>query len=151
MDTETAAADRVELEAKVKQVYRAVAQNPAGNYHFRMGRVLAEQLGYPPPLLDAIPAGAVESFAGVGYFFDLAGLKPGEKVLDLGSGSGMDVFTAAIEVGGGGQVVGLDMTEEQLEKAEGLRTMAGFPQVTFIQGHIEDLPFEDATFDCINL
>ncbi|WP_426989492.1 methyltransferase domain-containing protein [Pseudarthrobacter sp. Y6] len=149
MDTETAAVDRVELVAKVKQVYRAVAQNPAGNYHFRMGRALAEQLGYPPRLLDAIPAGAVESFAGVGYFFDLAGLKPEEKVLDLGSGSGMDVFTAAIEVGEGGQVVGLDMTEEQLEKAEGLRMMTGFRQVTFTHGHIEDLPFEGASFDCI--
>jgi arsenite methyltransferase len=149
MDTTTVAFDRGELEDKVKQVYRAVAQNPGGTYHFKMGRGLAEQLGYPSRLLDAVPSGAVESFAGVGYFFDLAELAPGERVLDLGSGSGMDVFAAAVTVGTGGQVVGLDMTEEQLSKAEGLRKEARFPQVTFIQGHIEDLPFADASFDCV--
>jgi len=149
MDLTTVAVDRSELEEKVKEVYRAVAQNPAGKYHFRMGRALAELLGYPARLLDAVPAGAVESFAGVGYFFDLARLKPGEKVLDLGSGSGMDVFAAALEVGDGGQVVGLDMTEEQLDKAESLRKQSGLAQVTFIQGHIEDLPFPDASFDCV--
>jgi arsenite methyltransferase len=149
MDLTTVAVDRSELEAKVKEVYRAVAQNPDGKYHFRMGRALAEDLGYPARLLDAVPAGAVESFAGVGYFFDLADLKPGEKVLDLGSGSGMDVFTAALEVGDGGQVVGLDMTEAQLDKAETLRRRAGFSRVTFVQGHIEDLPFADGSFDCV--
>ncbi|MHA7298360.1 methyltransferase domain-containing protein [Pseudarthrobacter sp. MDT3-1] len=145
----TVAVDRTELEDKVKQVYRAVAQNPAGKYHFKMGRGLAEQLGYPAWLLDAIPAAAVESFAGVGYFFDLADLRPGEKILDLGSGSGMDVFAAAVTVGSGGQVVGLDMTEEQLEKADGLRKEGGFPQVAFAHGYIEELPFDDASFDCI--
>ncbi|UVJ41277.1 methyltransferase domain-containing protein [Arthrobacter sp. CJ23] len=149
MDLTTVAVDRSELEAKVKEVYRAVAQNPEGKYHFRMGRGLAEHLGYPHRLLDAVPEGAVRSFAGVGYFFDLADLKPGERVLDLGSGSGMDVFTAALEVGDGGQVVGLDMTEPQLEKAESLRKKAGMPQVTFVKGHIEDLPFADASFDCV--
>lgn len=149
MDLRTVTVDRIQLEAKVKEVYRAVAENPTGKYHFRMGRGLAEHLGYPDRLLDAVPAGAVESFAGVGYFFDLADLKPGERVLDLGSGSGMDVFTAALEVGEGGQVVGLDMTRAQLDKAEALLRKAGMPQVTFIQGHVEDLPFADASFDCV--
>ena len=83
------AVDAAELEAKVKAMYRAVAENPGGSYHFEVGRHLAERLGYPPELLDKIPAGAVESFAGVGYFFDLAALKEGESVVDLGSGSGM--------------------------------------------------------------
>ncbi|MBO1267569.1 methyltransferase domain-containing protein [Arthrobacter cavernae] len=149
MDLGAAGVDRLELEDKVKQLYRSVAQHPAGKYHFKMGRGLAEQLGYPAQLLDAIPAAAVESFAGVGYFFDLADLRPGERVLDLGSGSGMDVFAAALDVGGSGLVVGLDMTEEQLEKAEDLRKKGGFPQVAFTHGYIEDLPFEDASFDCI--
>ena len=141
--------DRAELETKVKQIYRAVAQNPAGHYHFPMGRSLAERLGYPPALFNLIPAGAVESFAGVGYNFDLAALTLGEEVLDLGSGSGMDAFVAALTVGAGGRVVGLDMTEEQNMKAESLRKAADFPQVTFTQGHIEKLPFRDASFDCI--
>lgn len=149
MDTGTVEVDRRELEDKVKQVYRAVALNPTGTYHFKMGRGLAEELGYPPQLLDTIPAGALESFAGVGYFFDLADLIPGEKVLDLGSGSGTDVFSAAAMVGTTGRVVGLDMTEEQLDKAERLRNPGGYPHVTFTKGHIEGLPFADGSFDCV--
>lgn len=149
MDTPAATVDRGELEAKVRELYRAVAEDPAGSYHFRMGRGLAEQLGYPAPLLDLIPDGAVESFAGVGYFFDLARLAAGESVLDLGSGSGMDSFAAALAVGREGQVVGVDMTPEQLAKAEALRTDDAFPHVTFMEGHIEDLPFANESFDCV--
>lgn len=141
--------DRRELEEKVKQVYRAVALNPFGSYHFRMGGDLAEQLGYPAALLATIPDGALESFAGVGYFFDLARLSPGERVLDLGSGSGADVFAAAAMVGAEGQVVGLDMTQEQLDKAERLCAAGDYPQVTFRKGHIEALPFEGGSFDCL--
>jgi len=141
--------DSNELAAKVREMYRAVAENPKGSYHFELGRDLAERLGYPPSILDEIPEAAVDSFAGVGYFFDLADLKVGEEVLDLGSGSGMDVFFAARQVGEGGRVAGIDMTPEQLDKAERLRSAAGFLQVTFIMGQIEDLPFDDAGFDVV--
>jgi arsenite methyltransferase len=145
----TTAVDAIELEAKVKAMYRAVAEDPSGEYHFEVGRELAEDLGYPADELDEIPAEAVESFAGVGYFFDLAGLREGEEVLDLGSGSGMDVFFAAGQVGAAGRVVGVDMTPEQLAKAEALRNVGGFEQVTFVEAHIEDLPFPDASFDVV--
>jgi len=137
------------LETMVKDMYRAVAENPSGAYHFEVGRGLAERLGYPATLLDQVPAGAVDSFAGVGYFFDLADLKEGEEVLDLGSGSGMDVFFAALQVGEKGRVVGVDMTSEQLEKAERLRAEGGFDQVTFTEAHIEELSFPDASFDVV--
>ena len=73
--------------------------------HFEVGRPLAERLGYPGALLDAIPAAALASFAGVGHHLDLAALRPGEAVLDLGSGSGTDVFCAAVLVGESGRVV----------------------------------------------
>lgn len=138
-----------ELEGKVKAMYRAVAEDPHGSYHFEVGRDLAERLGYPALVLDRIPDGAVESFAGVGYFFDLADLTRGEQVLDLGSGSGMDVFFSALQVGENGRVVGVDMSPEQLEKAERLRIEAGFPQVTFTESHVEELPFPDASFDVV--
>src|SRR5438477_3977440 len=98
-----------ELEAKVKDMYRQVAENPHGDFHFEMGRAMAERLGYLPADLDKIPREAIESFAGVGYFFHLADLKPGEAVVDLGSGSGMDSFIAALKVGPTGRVVGIDM------------------------------------------
>ena len=94
-----ASLDTRDLEAKVKDMYRHVAEEPQGKYHFELGRPLADRLGYPAEVLDRVPAGAIESFAGVGYFFDLASLGSGEQVVDLGSGSGMDVFFAAEQVG----------------------------------------------------
>jgi arsenite methyltransferase len=141
--------DTQELEAKVKDMYRHVAEEPEGEYHFEMGRPLAERLGYPAEVLDAIPEGAIESFAGVGYFFDLSGLSEGESVVDLGSGSGMDVFFAAMRVGPAGSVIGVDFTAEQLEKARGLATEGGFAQVELREGRIEKLPLEDASRDCV--
>jgi arsenite methyltransferase len=114
-----------------------------------MGRSLADRLGYPGEVLDRIPEGAIESFAGVGYFFDLAKLKQGETVLDLGSGSGMDVFFAAAQVGTDGQVVGVDFTAEQLEKARRLAEDGGFDQVELREGRIERLPVDDSSCDCV--
>src|SRR6266540_7111491 len=91
--------DPMELESKVKAMYRSVAESPHGEFHFEMGRQMAERLGYSPADLDRIPADAIDSFAGVGFYFDLAKLQPGERVIDLGSGSGMDSFVAALHVG----------------------------------------------------
>jgi len=141
--------DPQELEAKVKDMYRHVAEEPQGKYHFELGRPLAEHLGYPADVLDRIPAGAIESFAGVGYFFDLAELSGGESVVDLGSGSGMDLFFAAIRVGPSGTVVGVDFTVEQLEKARRIADEAGFAQVELREGRIEQLPIEDASCECV--
>jgi arsenite methyltransferase len=140
--------DTQQLEAKVKQMYRDVAQHPHGAFHFEMGRTLAERLGYPGDRLDLVPLGAVESFAGVGYFFDLADLSEGERVADLGSGSGTDAFFAATAVGPSGAVVGVDFTAEQLERARQLASESGFGNVEFREGRIEDLPVADETFDC---
>jgi ubiquinone/menaquinone biosynthesis C-methylase UbiE len=141
--------DRRDLEDKVRSMYQAVAEHPDGHYHFEMGRTLAERLGYPSRVLDRVPPGAVESFAGVGYFFDLADLRDGERVLDLGSGSGMDVFVAALAAGGHGQVTGIDMTPAQLDKAERLRTEGCFLTVEFTRGRIDELPYDDRTFDVV--
>ena len=91
--------DTMALEAKVKAMYRDVALDPHGTFHFEMGRALAERLGYSAAELDAVPSDAIDSFAGVGYYFDLANVQPGETVVDLGSGSGMDSFIAARKVG----------------------------------------------------
>ena len=140
--------DTAALEAKVKDMYRQVATDPGGEYHFELGRPLAEQLGYPGELLDDIPDDAIESFAGVGYFFDLAMLEPGESVIDLGSGSGMDVFYAANQVGADGRVVGVDFSPEQRAKAGRLAAARGFGQVELRDGRIEELPAEDESCDC---
>jgi len=81
----TTAFDPKELESKVKAMYRSVAENPHGDFHFEMGRAMAEGLGYSPADLDRIPAESIDSFAGVGYYFHLADLKPGDIVVVLGS------------------------------------------------------------------
>jgi len=146
--TDVDALDRSDLEARVKHMYEEVALRPGAGFHFETGRGLAEHLGYPPADLDAVPAAAIDSFAGVGYFLDLAALAPGERVLDLGSGSGMDSFLAANATGRAGSVIGIDMTTAQLTKATRLAEEAGFDQVEFHQGHIEDVRLEHGPVDC---
>ena len=143
------AVDVNELEAKVKDMYRHVAEEPEGKYHFELGRPLAERLGYPGDILDRIPDGAIESFAGVGYFFELADLHAGERVIDLGSGSGMDVFFAAERVGPSGTVIGVDFTAEQLEKSRRIAAEGGYAQVEFREGRIEQVPAEDESVECV--
>ena len=147
--TTTIGFDPKELEGKVKAMYRDVAENPHGEFHFEMGRAMAERLGYAPTDLDRIPGESIESFAGVGYYFHLADLKPGETVLDLGSGSGMDTFIAALKVGPAGSVIGVDMTDEQRAKAERLRDRDGFRNVTYIKGYIENVPRPAASVDAV--
>jgi arsenite methyltransferase len=144
-----ATVDAKALESKVKEMYRDVAENPKGEFHFEMGRIMAERLGYAPADLDRIPSEAIDSFAGVGYFFDLAELKPGEFVVDLGSGSGMDTFVASLKVEGAGRVMGVDMTDEQLAKAERLRKERGFSNISYRKGYIEETGIESGSIDCV--
>jgi SAM-dependent methyltransferase len=138
--------DPDELDRHVAQMYRDVANGDVRDLHFQTGRRLAEALGYPLPLLDALPREAVSSFAGVGYHLPLARLQSGQRVLDLGSGSGMDVFAAARQVGPTGSVTGVDITPEQLAKAERLNRDR---TVDFVPARIEELPFADGTFDAV--
>ncbi|MFV8834945.1 methyltransferase domain-containing protein [Aquisalimonas sp. APHAB1-3] len=137
------------LRRKVQDMYRRVAKEPEGDFHFAMGRPLAEELGYPPADLDRIPRQALESFAGVGHFLPLAAIRDGETVVDLGSGSGTDAFLAALYTGPTGRVMGLDMTAEQREKAERLARETGFTNITFHAGYIEETPFDSGSVDVV--
>jgi arsenite methyltransferase len=141
--------DTGELEQRVTTMYAEVAREPGHEFHFETGRPLAERLGYPPHQLDRIPPAAIDSFAGVGYFLDLAAISAGEAVLDLGSGSGTDSFLAALAAGPDGRVIGIDMTDAQLAKARLLAKKRGFAQVAFHQGYIEHPPVDDADYDCV--
>src|SRR3954454_24129181 len=140
------AVDPDELARHIAEMYRDVAKEAVRELHFPTGRALAEVLGYPTDLLDRLPAQAVAAFAGVGHHLGLARLVAGERVLDLGSGSGMDVFAAAVAVGPQGSVTGVDITPEQLAEAERLRRDE---HVAFRHARIEELPFDDAAFDVV--
>jgi SAM-dependent methyltransferase len=141
--------DLDEVRDHIRAMYRAVAHEPEGAFHFETGRALAERLGYPAAWLDAIPAEAVASFAGVGHMLDLAALSPGDRVLDLGSGAGTDAFIAGHLVGAEGSVLGIDMTDEQLAKARALRDRDGRANVAFVRGYVEEPPAEPASIDAV--
>jgi ubiquinone/menaquinone biosynthesis C-methylase UbiE len=110
---------------------------------------MAERLGYRPADLDRIPAEAIDSFAGVGHYFHFLDDMEGARVLDLGSGSGMDSFLASLITGPTGTVIGLDMTDAQRAKAESLRRHFGVRNVTYVKGYIDAAPFEDGSFDVV--
>ncbi len=140
-----ASIDVEDLRDKVKDMYRAVADEPSGTFHFEMGYDLAARLGYSRDELDRVPPEAIESFAGVGHHLALAALRPGDRVVDLGSGSGMDAFLAARQVGPDGEVVGVDMTDAQLAKSRRLADRHGYSNTRFEHGYIEQAPVPDAS------
>lgn len=97
----------------------------------------------------ALPGAAVEASLGCGNPTALATLSPGEAVLDLGSGGGIDVLLSARRVGPAGKAYGLDMTDEMLDLAERNRAEAGVENAEFLKGHIEDVPLPDASVDVV--
>jgi arsenite methyltransferase len=147
--SETLPVDAVALRDEVKAKYRDVAVNPHGAYHFHTGRALARRLGYDEGVVARMPDGGIEAFAGVGNPFSQGALRPGERVVDLGSGGGFDCFVAAGQVGSEGQVVGVDMTEEMLSRSRAAATTMGLRNVEFRQGVIEDLPVENGWADVV--
>jgi arsenite methyltransferase len=137
------------LREQVREKYREVATDPGAEFHFHTGRPLAARLGYPNAVVGALPDAAVESFAGVGNPFVLRVLRPGERVVDVGSGSGFDTVVAAGQVGPGGRVVGVDMTEEMLAKARRTAAQLDLGQVEFRAGVAEALPVPDGWADVV--
>ena len=144
--------DVVDLDAlrkEVREKYREVAEDPTAEYHFHTGRPHAIRLGYPATPLDQLPDYACEAFAGVGNPFFWGGPKPGERVVDLGSGAGMDSFLAALWVGSEGKVIGVDMTPEMLDRSRSIAARLSLDNVEFREGLIEDLPVEDGWADVV--
>lgn len=141
--------DPRELRASVRDKYRAVALDPNGPFHFHTGRPLAAMLGYDTEVVEALPDRAVESFAGVANPFSPRPLGVGDRVVDIGSGGGFDVFVAAGLVGLGGHVVGVDMTDEMLARSRATAQVLGLGHVQFRRGIAEDLPVEDGWADVV--
>ena len=141
--------DVADLHRRVQDVYQLVADEPHRTYHFEMGPGLARRLGYPDDILEVIPLGALESFVGVGYFLDLGAIQAGERILDLGSGSGTDSFAAASLTGAKGEVTGVDMTGAQLPRRSGCAWPPALTTSTSWTGRIEDIPLADGSCDVV--
>jgi len=141
--------DPQQLREEVRDKYREVALKPDAAYHFHTGRRLARLLGYDESVVAAFPDFAVESFAGVGNPFSLRDLAPGERVVDVGSGSGFDSFVAARMVGSDGRVVGVDMTPEMLDKSRRTATELRLGHIEFREGLAEHLPVPDGWADVV--
>jgi arsenite methyltransferase len=141
--------DPVVLREQVKQKYREVADTPDGQFHFHTGRRLAVRCGYDTEAVDALSDVAVESFAGVANPFALREIQVGERVVDVGSGAGLDSFLAARNVGPEGRVVGVEMTPEMLARARQTAKRLALTNVEFREGLAEDLPVEDGWADVV--
>jgi ubiquinone/menaquinone biosynthesis C-methylase UbiE len=126
-----------------------VAQEPEHGFHYHTGRPLAHLLGYDESWLEGIPEPTIASFAGTGNPFSVGVLQPGEHVVDVGSGGGIDSLIAARMVGPSGRVIGVDMTPAMLEKARTSATAAGLSNVEFCEGFGEALPVEGGWADVV--
>jgi arsenite methyltransferase len=136
------------LKGEILRMYQEVADNPQSEFHFFHGRAAAEMFGYAPEWLDRAPVGAVDSFAGVGNPHLRANLKPGESVLDLGSGAGLDSIIAAWHVGPEGKVAGVDLNPSMCLKAQAHAAATG-ANVECHSGRMEDIPVADESVDVI--
>ena len=141
--------DRDILLDAVTAMYTAVADRPEEEYHFPTGRRACEHVGYPADRLDRIPPAAIESFAGVGYPFAGDGIREGDVVLDIGSGSGTDLLLAALLTGPDGRALGLDMTAAMRRKAATIAARNGIGNVELIEGNAEQIPLPDASVDVV--
>jgi arsenite methyltransferase len=136
------------LKNEILNMYQEVADNPEGEFHFFHGREAAEMFEYKPEWLERAPAGAVASFAGVGNPHLRSELQPGETVLDLGSGAGLDSIIAGWMVGPAGKVVGIDLNPSMCLKAQANTASSGM-QMECKEGRMENIPLSDATVDVI--
>jgi len=137
------------LRDAIRTEYTAVATDPGQGFHFHTGRPLARLLGYEERWFEGIPEESIASFAGTGNPFSMGALAPGERVVDVGCGAGIDSLIAARMVGDGGEVVGVDMTPAMLDRGRASAAGGGFGNVRFHEGLAESLPVPDGWADVV--
>ncbi|MBI4275112.1 MAG: methyltransferase domain-containing protein [Rhizobiales bacterium] len=141
--------NRDQIFSAVRQMYSEVAAAPATPFHFPVGRKACLFVGYPKELIDGVPDGALESFAGVGCPFRANIVKGGDRVLDIGAGSGTDTLIAARLVGAGGKVWAIDMTPAMVFKLRRNIAAAGATNIEVLEGNAELIPLPDASVDVV--
>lgn len=142
--------DVARLKEEVRQTYASVAREPGGEFHFHRGpEYAARLLGYNLAELQSLPNGATAPFAGVGNPFLMDPIDEGSSVLDVGSGAGMDCLLAGRRVGKRGSVLGVDMTDEMLERARAGAREMDLAHVRFEKGDINRLPLDAQSIDVV--
>ncbi len=131
----------------VKSKYGAVAKSSLSNNHEGV-KAIAEAFGYSAEDLTSIPAEANMGLS-CGNPTAIASIRPGEVVVDLGSGGGLDVFLASKLVGPEGKAIGIDMTPDMIERAQANAASGGYKNVEFHLATIDNLPLADASVDCV--
>jgi len=134
------------LKDEILRMYQEVADRPEGEFHFYHGREAAELFEYDADWLNRAPAGAVASFAGVGNPHLRSAVQPGETVMDLGSGAGLDAIIAAWQTGPTGRVIGVDLNPAMCLKSQALAASTG-TRLECHQGRMEDIPLPDGSVD----
>ena len=135
--------------AQVKQRFLNVALAPHAEKTFPVGPASAKRLGYDAQVIDSLPLPVTESFAGVGNVLGIDELSPGEVVVDIGCGAGLDSILVASRVGHSGKVIGVDFTPEMIEKAKRNTELLGIPNIELRLGEVDALPLTDASADTV--
>jgi arsenite methyltransferase len=142
--------DIPKLRQGIREKYEKVAAAGSGCcFQYPTGQEGMQLQGYPPDLVKDFPEEILAAFCGVGNPFSLGPLYPGDAVLDIGCGTGVDSLVAARLVGTGGRVVGIDLTPAMIDKARANQARLGFGQLTFQAAEAEALPFPDNDFDAV--
>ena len=136
------------LKDEIVRMYQEVAENPEAEFHFFHGREAAELFGYDREMLDRAPDGAIASFAGVGNPHLRSQIQPGETVLDLGSGGGLDAIIASWGAGPTGSVIGVDLNPSMCLKAQAHAAATGVSMECH-EGRMEDIPVADDSIDVV--
>ncbi len=147
--TDVIPVDEDQLRVEIQKHYAEVATSPDHDFHFHTGREAARRVGYDEAIIADIPDEVIVSFAGVSNPFHFGLPRPGETVLDVGSGAGVDVIIAAKAVGVDGHVIGVDMTPEMLAAARRNANLMGLSNVEFREGLIERLPVDAGSIDLV--
>ncbi len=138
-----------EIKAAVAERYGRVARFPGEKCGFPVGRAFAESVGYDATLLDQLPRGMWESFTGAGNPQPFVDAQPGEGVLDLGCGAGLDLFLYAQKVGPAGRLFGLDLSEAMLAKARNNLLSLGIGNVEWLLAAADSIPLPDNSVDLV--
>ena len=148
MADELTAQDKQRIEEGIRGKYVKVAVSPEGQFRYPTGRAGLEAMHYDPYLIRVLPESVTATYCGVGNPFTLGPIHPGDIVLDIGCGAGVDSIFAAVMAGQSGKVTGIDLVPEMLERAKENARLNAL-NINFLEGSAENLLFSDNTFDVV--